>query len=136
MYTADVVVGADGTLTLHSHKYTEFFIDWLYVAPGVKSKARELVLGIADAPKPSGYAIFRTSYSADLIRVGHFEINKKEKKTHLPSQANPICAHLAPEGKDARTVWVGPDAHFIHGTSKSGKQIHWLLTQYGFNSVR
>ncbi|KAL8287413.1 hypothetical protein RQP46_003271 [Phenoliferia psychrophenolica] len=90
IYTADVVIGADG----------------------VKSKARELVLGVVDAPKPSGYAIFRTSYSADLIRVG----------------ANPACAHLAPVGKDARTVWVGPDAHFIHGTSKCGKHIHWLLT--------
>lgn len=77
---------------------------------GVKSKARELVLGIYDAPKPSGYAIFRTAYSADLIR------------------ANPECAHLAPEGKDARTIWIGPDVHFIHGTSMNGKEIHWLLT--------
>lgn len=77
---------------------------------GVKSKARELVLGIYDAPKPSGYAIFRTAYSADLIR------------------ANPECAHLAPEGKDARCIWIGPDVHFIHGTSRNGKEIHWLLT--------
>ncbi|GAA6050674.1 hypothetical protein JCM3770_000886 [Rhodotorula araucariae] len=88
IHKADVVLGADG----------------------VKSKARELVLGVYDAPKPSGYAIFRTSYSADLIR------------------ANPVCAHLAPENEDARSIWIGPDAHFIIGTTKSGKEMHWLLT--------
>ncbi|BGP41482.1 hypothetical protein JCM10450v2_005530 [Rhodotorula kratochvilovae] len=88
VHKADVVLGADG----------------------VKSKARELVLGVYDAPKPSGYAIFRTSYSADLIR------------------ANPVCAHLAPENEDARSIWIGPDAHFIIGTTKSGKEMHWLLT--------
>ncbi|BGP25865.1 hypothetical protein JCM10295v2_004805 [Rhodotorula toruloides] len=88
LYKADVVLGADG----------------------VKSKARELVLGVYDAPRPSGYAIFRTSYSADRIR------------------ANPICAHLAPVDEDARSIWIGPDAHFIIGTTKSGKEMHWLLT--------
>lgn len=105
-YTADVVVGADGSSLSPS-----FAPPLTRLRIGVKSKARELVLGYADAPKPSGYAIFRTSYSADLIR------------------ANPVCAHLAKEGVDARTVWIGPDLHFIHGSSEGGKKIHWLLTQ-------
>ncbi|GAA6016288.1 hypothetical protein JCM10207_000458 [Rhodosporidiobolus poonsookiae] len=87
-YTADIVIGADG----------------------VKSRVREGYLGINDAPLASGYAIFRTAYSADLIR------------------ANPVCAHLAPVDEDARSLWIGPDAHFIIGTSKSGKDMHWLLT--------
>ncbi|KAK4702470.1 hypothetical protein P7C70_g3751, partial [Phenoliferia sp. Uapishka_3] len=95
VYTADVVIGADG----------------------VKSKAREVALGILDAPKPSGYSIYRTSYSADRIR------------------ANPVCAHLAVKGEDHRTVWIGPDAHFIHGTSQGGKYIHWLLTHLDTHDI-
>ncbi|GAA5839973.1 hypothetical protein JCM11251_006576 [Rhodosporidiobolus azoricus] len=87
-YEADVVLGADG----------------------VKSQVRERYLGINDKPLASGYAIFRTSYSADLIR------------------ANPVCAHLVPKDEDARTIWIGPQRHFIIGSTKSGKEIHWLLT--------
>lgn len=107
LYTADVVLGADGELS----RPLSYDLSLTLLTAGVKSKARELVLGVYDAPRPSGYAIFRTSYSADRIR------------------ANPVCAHLAPVDEDARSIWIGPDAHFIIGTTKSGKEMHWLLTQ-------
>ncbi|GAA6040512.1 hypothetical protein JCM8097_005441 [Rhodosporidiobolus ruineniae] len=84
--------------------------DVLLGADGVKSQVRENYLKINDKPLASGYAIFRTSYSTDLLR------------------ANPLCAHLAPLDEDARTIWIGPQRHFIVGTSKSGKHLHWLFT--------
>ncbi|GAA5986121.1 hypothetical protein JCM11641_004717 [Rhodosporidiobolus odoratus] len=94
-YEADVVIGADG----------------------VKSPVRESYLGINDKALASGYAIYRTSYSADLLR------------------ANPICAHLAPVDEDARTLWIGPQRHFIVGTSKSGQDMHWLFTHPDYEDI-
>ncbi|GAA5982305.1 hypothetical protein JCM11641_002003 [Rhodosporidiobolus odoratus] len=84
--------------------------DVVIAADGVKSKAREIVLGYVDQPKASGYAIFRAFFDGDRIR------------------ANPKCAHLVADGIDQRNVFVGPDLHFIAAGVKGTKEFSWVLT--------
>ncbi|KAK7700186.1 hypothetical protein SLS57_012184 [Botryosphaeria dothidea] len=85
--TADVVLGADG----------------------VRSKARELVLGYDDKPKSSGYAVWRAWFSnKDMI-------------------ADPRTKHFCEHG-DTFNGWIGPDVHFLFSTIKGGKDCCWVLT--------
>lgn len=128
-YTADVVVGADGKRqgfvggcsalgadTLSAAQVSSRRLASLSSAfttlrrPAATLSSVRLFLAIPLPPADSPAPLAGTAYSADLIR------------------ANPLCAHLAPEGRDSRTIWIGPDMHFIHGTSRNGKEIHWLLT--------
>jgi 2-polyprenyl-6-methoxyphenol hydroxylase-like FAD-dependent oxidoreductase len=85
--TADVVIGSDG----------------------VRSKARELVLGYNDKPRSSGYAIFRAWFSTE-------EILK-----------DPATKEFADHG-DTFTGWIGQDVHFLVAVLKGGKDISWVLT--------
>ncbi|KAJ5903589.1 hypothetical protein N7504_005972 [Penicillium tannophilum] len=85
--TADLVIGADG----------------------VRSKARELVLGYVDKPKSSGYAIFRAWFSnEDMIR---------------DPRTKQFC-----ENGDTFNGWIGPDVHFLFSTIKNGQDCCWVLT--------
>ncbi len=84
---ADVVIGADG----------------------VRSKARELVLGYEDKPKSSGYAVFRAWFTnEDMIK-------------------DPETAHFCNNG-DTFNGWIGPDVHFLFSTIKNGSDCCWVLT--------
>ncbi|KAL1848896.1 hypothetical protein Daus18300_013455 [Diaporthe australafricana] len=84
---ADVVVGADG----------------------VRSKARELVLGYEDKPKSSGYAVWRAWFAnTDMI---------KDPRT------KEFC-----ENGDTFNGWIGPDVHFLFSTIKGGSDCCWVLT--------
>jgi 2-polyprenyl-6-methoxyphenol hydroxylase-like FAD-dependent oxidoreductase len=85
--TGDVVIGADG----------------------VRSKARELVLGYFDKPRSSGFAIFRAWFTTEKIL------------------ADPVTRELAAHG-DSFTGWIGPDVHFLVAVLKDGKDISWVLT--------
>ncbi|KAJ5888757.1 MAK1-like monooxygenase [Penicillium taxi] len=85
--TADMVIGSDG----------------------VRSKARKLVLGYVDKPKPSGYAIFRAWFSnKDMIK-------------------DPRTKHFCDNG-DTFNGWIGPDVHFLFSTIKNGEDCCWVLT--------
>ena len=85
--TGDVVVGSDG----------------------VRSKARELVLGYNDTPKSSGYAVFRAWFpNTDML-------------------ADPETAHFCNNG-DTFNGWIGPDVHFLFSTIKNGADCCWVLT--------
>jgi 2-polyprenyl-6-methoxyphenol hydroxylase-like FAD-dependent oxidoreductase len=76
---------------------------------GVRSKARELVLGYTDKPKSSGYAVFRAWFSnKDMI-------------------ADPETAHFCNNG-DTFNGWIGPDVHFLFSTIKNGSDCCWVLT--------
>jgi len=84
---ADVVIGADG----------------------VRSKARELVLGYVDKPKSSGYAVFRAWFpNKDML-------------------ADPETAHFCNNG-DTFNGWIGPEVHFLFSTIKNGSDCCWVLT--------
>ncbi|EPQ55368.1 FAD/NAD P-binding domain-containing protein [Gloeophyllum trabeum ATCC 11539] len=84
---ADVVVGSDG----------------------VRSKARELVLGYVDKPKSSGYAIYRAWLDS------------------TPLLHDPLTKHLVVNG-DTHTGWLGPDVHFLAASVKDGKSFSWVCT--------
>jgi 2-polyprenyl-6-methoxyphenol hydroxylase-like FAD-dependent oxidoreductase len=85
--TGDIVIGSDG----------------------VRSKARELVLGYTDKPKSSGYAVFRAWFpNTDMIK-------------------DPETAHFCNNG-DTFNGWIGPDVHFLFSTIKNGSDCCWVLT--------
>jgi 2-polyprenyl-6-methoxyphenol hydroxylase-like FAD-dependent oxidoreductase len=85
--TADIVIGSDG----------------------VRSKARELVLGYTDAPKSSGYAVFRAWFDGkDML-------------------ADPETKRFCENG-DTFNGWIGPDVHFLFSTIKNGTDCCWVLT--------
>ena len=83
--------------------------DVVFGADGVRSKARMLVLGYDDKPKPSGYAIYRAWMdSSELAK-------------------NPLTAELVNNG-DTHTGWLGPDIHFLAASIKNGKEFSWVFT--------
>jgi 2-polyprenyl-6-methoxyphenol hydroxylase-like FAD-dependent oxidoreductase len=83
--------------------------DVVLAADGVRSKGRTLVLGYEDAPKSSGYAIYRAWFDAKEIL------------------ANPRTRFLSEDG-DTHTAWLGPDIHFIVATIKGGTYVSWVFT--------
>jgi 2-polyprenyl-6-methoxyphenol hydroxylase-like FAD-dependent oxidoreductase len=85
--TGDVVIGSDG----------------------VRSKARELVLGYFDKPKSSGYAVYRSWFSSEALLK------------------DPTTKEFVENG-DTFTGWIGQDVHFLVATLKEGKDISWVLT--------
>ncbi|CAG1997265.1 unnamed protein product [Fusarium graminearum] len=85
------------------------FGDVVIGADGVRSKARELVLGYVDKPKSSGYAIWRAWFSnKDMIQY---------------PRTKEFC-----ENGDTFNGWIGQDVHFLFSTLKGGKDCCWVLT--------
>jgi 2-polyprenyl-6-methoxyphenol hydroxylase-like FAD-dependent oxidoreductase len=83
--------------------------DVVIAADGVRSKARELVLGYVDKPKSSGYAVFRAWFTnEDMIK-------------------DPETKHFCENG-DTFNGWIGPDVHFLFSTIKNGSDCCWVLT--------
>ncbi|KAI9693321.1 MAG: hypothetical protein M1822_005317 [Bathelium mastoideum] len=83
--------------------------DVVLAADGVRSKARNIVLGYEDKPKSSGYAVYRAWMDSD-------ELAK-----------NPLTAGLVVNG-DTHTGWLGPDIHFLAASIKNGKEFSWVCT--------
>ncbi|KAK1835636.1 hypothetical protein QBC39DRAFT_250104 [Podospora conica] len=85
------------------------YADIVVGADGVRSKARELVLGYVDKPKSSGYAVWRAWFSnKDMI-------------------ADPRTKEFCENG-DTFNGWIGPDVHFLFSTIKNGTDCCWVLT--------
>ncbi|KAI1332543.1 putative monooxygenase [Xylariaceae sp. FL0255] len=83
--------------------------DVVLAAEGVRSKGRKIVLGFEDAPKASGYAVYRTWFDAD-------EIAKEPDLQFLTNYG------------DKHVAWLGPDVHFIAASVKNGKDFSWVCT--------
>ncbi|KAH8843600.1 hypothetical protein MCOR02_008383 [Pyricularia oryzae] len=78
-------------------------------ADGVRSKARELVLGYVDKPKSSGYAVWRAWFpTTELLK-------------------DPLTREFCENG-DTFNGWIGPDVHFLTSTIKNGANCSWVLT--------
>ncbi|KDQ57616.1 hypothetical protein JAAARDRAFT_193917 [Jaapia argillacea MUCL 33604] len=86
----------------------EFEADIVIGADGIKSQARELVLGFKDAPKSSGYACFRAYFKGE------------------PLKSIPACAPLLE--KDCVNIWIGHDMHLVQNTLRDGEEFNWILT--------
>jgi 2-polyprenyl-6-methoxyphenol hydroxylase-like FAD-dependent oxidoreductase len=77
---------------------------------GVRSRARELVLGYFEKPHSSGYAVFRAWFPGGEDFVD-----------------DPLTKEFVDYG-DSFTGWAGPHVHFLVLASKGGREISWFLT--------
>lgn len=112
---ADVVVGADG----------------------IKSRARELVLGFSDAPKSSGYSCWRAYFPGehlgadDLCKdfVDHDCVNiwwvvdtcSRCSSASLSKSSSADHHHI--------TSRIGEDTHLVQNTLRGGKEFNWIITR-------
>lgn len=82
--------------------------DLVLAAEGVKSAGRKIVLGFEDAPKPSGYAVYRAWFTTEQLKN------------------NPLTQQLV-QG-DTHNGWIGQDIHFLVASIKDGEEISWVCT--------
>lgn len=100
---ADVVVGADG----------------------IKSRAREQVLGLADAPRSSGYACYRAYFPGALL----LQQDEDDDAAGGPPPLPPSSRELLLAGGDCVNVWIGRDAHLVQNTLRGGAEFNWIITR-------
>ncbi|KAL2065416.1 hypothetical protein VTL71DRAFT_3086 [Oculimacula yallundae] len=79
-------------------------------ADGVYSKTRTYVTKTPDAPKRSGFAIYRSWFPLDRL-LDH-----------------PLTRHLASPGKDSTNVWIGTDQHAIVHINTSLRHVGAFIT--------
>ncbi|KAI5272526.1 putative MAK1-like monooxygenase [Aureobasidium subglaciale] len=92
------------------------YADVVIGSDGVRSKARQLVLGYDDRPKPSGYAVFRAWFpNTDMM---------------ADVRTRKFC-----ENGDTFQGWIGPDVHFLFSTIKGGKDCCWVMTHKDDNDI-
>ncbi|KIJ59084.1 hypothetical protein HYDPIDRAFT_170978 [Hydnomerulius pinastri MD-312] len=80
--------------------------DLVVAADGIKSQARQYVLGYRDQPRPSGYAIYRAWFEA----------------TEQGVDTDPVTDFLCKDG-DALYGWIGQDVHMLASSARGGKSI-------------
>lgn len=92
---------------------------------GVRSKARELVLGYFDKPKSSGYAVFRAWYAIRPLPDESVLISPRFPNTDMikDPRTKQFC-----ENGDTFNGWIGQDVHFLFSTIKNGSDCCWVLT--------
>jgi salicylate hydroxylase len=83
---------------------------------GIKSLAREVVLGFQDKPKSSGYACFRAYF----------------KGSHL--KEDPTCREFV--DKDCVNIWIGNDVHLVQNTMNDGEEFNWILTHKDTEDIK
>jgi len=89
---------------------TTLTADLIVASDGIKSLARNLVLGAVDDPVSSGYACFRAYFSPS------------EEMLADPARN----AYLV--GGDSVNFWIGPDTHVVQNTLRGGREFNWILT--------
>lgn len=82
--------------------------DVVLAAEGVRSRGRKIVLGFEDAPKASGYAVYRAWFPSGSLTT------------------NEITKHLL--AGDTANAWIGEDVHLLAASVKGGKAFSWLCT--------
>ncbi|CAK7227150.1 hypothetical protein SCUCBS95973_006445 [Sporothrix curviconia] len=86
--------------------------DLVVGADGIKSRARELVLGFADAPRSSGYSCFRAYFPGKHLKE------------------DPRCADCREfVDHDCVNIWIGPDTHLVQNTLRDGEEFNWIITR-------
>ncbi|KAH7064443.1 salicylate hydroxylase [Paraphoma chrysanthemicola] len=82
--------------------------DIVVAADGIRSSARELVLGFEDKPRSSGYACFRAFFKGAYLKE------------------DPLCREFVE--KDCVNIWIGNDVHLIQNTLRDGDEFNWIIT--------
>jgi salicylate hydroxylase len=75
---------------------------------GIKSRARELVLGFSDKPKSSGYACFRAFFKGEFLK------------------GDPLTAEFVDQ--ECVNIWIGKDRHMVQNTLRNGEEFNWIIT--------
>ncbi|KAI1392443.1 putative monooxygenase [Hypoxylon trugodes] len=88
---------------------TEETADIIIGVDGIKSRARELVLGFDDAPKSSGYSCYRAYFPGRHLRE------------------DPLCREFVDH--DCVNIWIGEDTHLIQNTLRNGDEFNWIVTR-------
>ncbi|EXJ89779.1 hypothetical protein A1O3_02846 [Capronia epimyces CBS 606.96] len=109
LHMGSEVVEYDDTMPSVTLKNGERHVADLIVAvDGIKSRARELVLGFDDHPKSSGYACFRAFFEAAHLR------------------GDPLTAEFVE--RECVNIWIGRDKHLVQNTLRNGAEVNWILT--------
>jgi salicylate hydroxylase len=87
----------------------EIEADVIVGADGIKSRARELVLGFKDHPRSSGYSCFRAYFPGSYLK-----------------DVEP-CKDFT--GGDSVNIWIGDDTHVVQNTLRNGEEFNWILTR-------
>jgi len=90
--------------------------DVIVAADGIKSLAREVVLGFEDKPKSSGYACFRAYFKGAYLK----EI--------------PLCKEFVE--KECVNIWIGNDVHLVQNTLRDGDEFNWILTHKDTEDIK
>ncbi|OTB08301.1 hypothetical protein M426DRAFT_71153 [Hypoxylon sp. CI-4A] len=88
---------------------TEEMADIIVGADGIKSRARELVLGFEDSPKSSGYSCYRAYFPGKHLRE------------------DPLCREFVDH--DCVNIWIGEDTHLVQNTLRNGDEFNWIVTR-------
>ncbi|OJJ54763.1 hypothetical protein ASPSYDRAFT_1161605 [Aspergillus sydowii CBS 593.65] len=82
--------------------------DVIIAADGIKSLAREIVLGFEDKPKSSGYACYRAYFKGAFLKE------------------DSLCREFVE--KECINIWIGHDVHLVQNTLRDGDEFNWILT--------
>ncbi|EED17007.1 monooxygenase, putative [Talaromyces stipitatus ATCC 10500] len=93
-----------------------FYADLIAGADGIKSRARELVLGFSDAPKSSGYACYRSYFKGEILKDV------------------PECQQYLKE--DCVNIWIGEDKHLVQNTLRDGEEFNWIITHKDTEDIK
>ncbi|KEF62507.1 uncharacterized protein A1O9_00480 [Exophiala aquamarina CBS 119918] len=112
----DVVDYNDSNPSVTLANGEEHYADIVIAADGIKSRARELVLGFDDKPKSSGYACFRAFF----------------KGSHL--KGDPLTAEFVE--KECVNIWIGKDRHLVQNTLRNGEEFNWIITHKDTEDIK
>jgi len=90
--------------------------DVIVAADGIKSTARELVLGFEDKPKSSGYACFRAYFKGAYLKN------------------DPLCGEFLE--KECVNIWIGDDKHLVQNTLRDGEEFNWIITHKDTEDIK
>ncbi|KAL4962748.1 uncharacterized protein BDV14DRAFT_210389 [Aspergillus stella-maris] len=90
--------------------------DVIIAADGIKSLARELVLGFEDKPKSSGYACYRAYFKGAFLKE------------------DPLCHEFVE--KECINIWIGHDVHLVQNTLRDGDEFNWILTHKDTEDIK
>ncbi|KIW69392.1 hypothetical protein PV04_05271 [Phialophora macrospora] len=113
---AEVVDYDDTTPSVTLKDGTRHTADVVVAVDGIKSRARELVLGFDDAPKSSGYACFRAFFDGRKL------------------QGDPVTEEFV--ARECVNIWIGKDMHCVQNTLRGGAEFNWIITHKDTADVR
>ncbi|CAG8979728.1 hypothetical protein HYALB_00012374, partial [Hymenoscyphus albidus] len=90
--------------------------DLIIAADGIKSLAREVVLGFEDKPKSSGYACYRAFFKGAYL------------------QDLPLCREVIE--KECVNIWIGNDVHLVQNTLRDGDEVNWIITHKDTEDIK